>query len=47
MTAGDWMLLLVGMIPGFYVGRWSAERGRARYDGKRAWNQRQNYRRED
>jgi hypothetical protein len=29
------------------VGRWTAEFGRARYDQKRVWAQRQNYRRND
>lgn len=44
MTIGDWLLLGIGMIPGFYLGRWTAEVGRARQDMKKAWNGRTGYR---
>jgi hypothetical protein len=47
MTTATWLLMAVGSIPGFFVGRRTAEFGRARYDQKRVWAQRQNYRRND
>jgi hypothetical protein len=47
VTIGMWLLVAVGTIPGFYVGRWTAESGRARFDQKRVWDTRQNYRRTD
>lgn len=47
MTVGDWLLVALGTIPGFYVGRWTAETGRARADMGKAWNGRKNYRSED
>lgn len=34
----------VGAVGGFLVGRWSAEVRRARYDARRLWDQRKNYR---
>lgn len=41
----SWMLVLgAGGIGGFFVGRWSAEVRRARYDARRLWDQRKNYR---
>ncbi|WP_433799012.1 hypothetical protein [Actinomycetospora sp. CA-084318] len=33
-----------GGFVGFFVGRWTAEIRRARYDGRRLWAQRKNYR---
>lgn len=40
-----WYLLVgIGIIIGFPVGRWSAERGRARFDMDKTWKGRKNYR---
>lgn len=38
------MLLVAGAIPGFLVGRWSAEYRRARADMRGIWNNRKKYR---
>lgn len=40
-------LVLLGMVPGFYLGRWHAEISRARIDMRRAWQGRRGYRRRD
>ncbi|WP_018331612.1 hypothetical protein [Actinomycetospora chiangmaiensis] len=41
----SWMLfVLVGIVIGYFLGRWRAETGRARRDGRNAWNGRKNYR---
>lgn len=40
-------LLLIGMVPGFYLGRWYAETFRAKVEMKRAWAGRGGYRRRD
>lgn len=42
-----WLLMAIGSIPGFYVGRWTAETGRARHDMDKTWNGRKNYWSED
>jgi hypothetical protein len=44
MTFTDWLLMAIGTIPGFYVGRWTAESRRAHHDMDRTWNGRKNYR---
>jgi hypothetical protein len=45
MTPTDlWTLLIVGVIIGWYIGRWRAENRRARFDMNNTWNSRQNYR---
>lgn len=36
--------LLIGGVPGFYLGRWRAEVGRARHDARRTWETRSSYR---
>jgi hypothetical protein len=38
------LLLGAGSVPGFFVGRWTAEIGRARHDMTKTWNNRQDYR---
>ena len=38
------VLILIGTIPGYFVGRWRAEVGRARADARRAWAGRASYR---
>lgn len=40
-------LVVVGMVLGFYLGRWHAEISRARIDMRRAWEGRRGYRRRD
>ena len=47
MTPELWLLLLLSMWIGYYIGRSSAERRRARYEMKRIWEGRANYRRRD
>jgi hypothetical protein len=45
MNTTDLVLaLLVGTIPGFYVGRWWSELGRGQHDARRAWDGRRKYR---
>jgi hypothetical protein len=39
-----WLILVIGVIIGFYLGRWRAENGRARADQHRTWRTRTNYR---
>jgi hypothetical protein len=36
--------MAIGTIPGFYVGRWTAEVGRARHDMNKTWHGRAKYR---
>ncbi|HEY2095555.1 MAG: hypothetical protein QOI50_2341 [Pseudonocardiales bacterium] len=44
MDSGLWLILLVGVFLGFYLGRWRAENRRARFDQDRVWNGRKAYR---
>lgn len=44
MTGTMWVFLGLGGFGGFFVGRVTAEMRRARYDMRRVWAQRQNYR---
>lgn len=37
--------IALGTVPGFYVGRWYAETFRARFDMRRTWDNRDQYRR--
>jgi len=39
-----WLILLIGVILGFYLGRGRAENQRARHDQSRTWDARHNYR---
>jgi len=39
-----WLVLLIGVFIGFYLGRWRAENGRARADQTRTWDTRTAYR---
>ena len=39
-----WLILLIGVILGFYLGRGRAENQRARHDQDRVWEGRHNYR---
>lgn len=39
-----WLILLIGVILGFYLGRGRAENQRARHDQDRVWDARHNYR---
>lgn len=43
MTA-EVLLLATGGLVGFWLGRWWAEAGRARFDMRRAWTGRKTYR---
>lgn len=38
-------MLVLGGFGGWYVGRWRAENARARFDRRKTWNARKNYRR--
>ncbi|MEU6698821.1 hypothetical protein [Pseudonocardia sp. NPDC046786] len=38
------LLLLLGGVGGFFVGRWSAETRRAHFDRNAVWNNRKRYR---
>lgn len=44
MESGLWLLLVVGAVLGFYLGRWRAENKRARVDMERVWDNRRSYR---
>lgn len=44
MTNSMWVILVVGIVIGFFVGRWWAEFRRARFDMDRVWGSRKNYR---
>jgi hypothetical protein len=39
-----WLILVVGVFMGMFLGRWWAEIRRARHDMDRIWNSRRNYR---
>lgn len=45
MDVATIVLLVLGAVPGFFVGRWSAESRRARSDMSKTWKGRSNYRR--
>ena len=45
VDTATWVLLVIGMIPGFYLGRWRAEGRRARFDQDRVWASKDAYRR--
>lgn len=38
------LFVLVGIVIGYFLGRWRAENGRARRDMRNVWNGRRNYR---
>lgn len=44
MDIASWLLLALGAIPGFWLGRRSAENRRARFDMNNTWNGRAKYR---
>lgn len=44
MSSAIWVALLVGLLVGYYFGRWRAENRRARYDQDRIWRSRRDYR---
>jgi hypothetical protein len=44
MTEVLWVMLGLGGLLGFFVGRWSAETRRARFDMDRTWQGRKGYR---
>lgn len=44
MDASVILLLLVGVVVGFYLGRWTTEFRRGRFDSSTAWNARRRYR---
>ena len=44
MTEVVVLILVIGVFLGFFVGRWWAERQRARYDMYRIWNTRKSHR---
>jgi uncharacterized membrane-anchored protein YhcB (DUF1043 family) len=44
MTDAMWVVLVLGLLVGIWIGRRLAEDGRARYDMKRTWDGRRNYR---
>jgi hypothetical protein len=39
-----WVILIIGVLIGFYLGRWRTEGRRARFDQDRVWDSRANYR---
>lgn len=39
-----WLVLVIGVFIGWFLGRWTAESRRARSDMNRVWNSRKNYR---
>jgi hypothetical protein len=39
-----WLMLVIGVFIGWFLGRWTAENRRARSDMNRVWNSRKNYR---
>jgi len=45
VDTATWVLLIIGMIPGFYLGRWRAESRRAHFDQDRVWASKDLYRR--
>ena len=44
MTGTMWVFVGLGGFGGFFLGRVTAEMRRARYDMRRVWDQRRNYR---
>ena len=44
MTGTMWVVLVVGVLIGMYLGRWWAEIRRARFDMDRTWASRKTYR---
>lgn len=44
-TNMTWGVLVLGGAGGWFVGRWWAERARAKFDQDRIWAARKNYRR--
>jgi hypothetical protein len=44
VDTATWVLLIIGMIPGFYLGRWRAESRRAHFDQDRVWASQEAYR---
>lgn len=40
-----WLMVLLGVVIGFFLGRWTADLHRARTDAKRIMRTRSNYRR--
>ena len=44
MDVATVMLLVIGAVPGFLIGRWSAEYRRARADMRGIWKGRRRYR---
>lgn len=44
MSDGMWLVLVLGILVGLYVGQRVAEMRRARFDGNRLWQVRRNYR---
>ncbi len=47
MTGEMWATGIVGLFLGFFIGRWYAETFAARFDMRRRWESRQNYRKRD
>lgn len=48
MTLSLFTLLVamcIGSVPGFFVGQWRSEFSRGRFEAKRAWENRNTYRR--
>ncbi|WP_156934778.1 hypothetical protein [Pseudonocardia spinosispora] len=44
MTSTLWIMLFIGAVPGYYLGRWRAENRRARFDQDNVWKGRHKYR---
>jgi hypothetical protein len=44
MTEALWLMLALGVVLGFLIGRWTAENRRARFDMDKTWQSRRNYR---
>lgn len=44
MDSALWIVLFVGVVLGYYLGRWRAESRRARFDQGNVWNARHKYR---
>jgi hypothetical protein len=42
---GELLLVLLGGVGGYVVGRWMSDTGRGRHDARRAWRGRRDYRR--
>jgi len=40
-------MLVLGGFGGWFVGRWRAENARARFDQRKTWNGRKNYRKRE